>query len=66
MVETLWARSTLLEPPFVLYIGKTWSNYGPNIVKIKYDVMKIPHYIWDLHLSMFKTIILPQEQMKCL
>ena len=39
MVVTLWARSNLLEPPFVLQMGKTWPSYGPNMVSLKSDVM---------------------------
>ena len=44
MVVTLWARLPLLEPPCVLKIGKTWQSYGPNMVQLKSDVMKITIY----------------------
>ena len=64
MLVILWARLPLLEPPFVLYVGKTWPTYGPNMVHLKSDDMKITCYIWDLILAMFETNILPQEQTK--
>ena len=66
MVATLWAMLPLLEPPFVLHIGKAWPSYGPNMVHLESDVMKITYYIWDQHLARFKTRILPQEQTKLL
>ena len=64
MVVTLWARSPLLEPPFVLEISKTLPYYGPNMVNLNSDVLKIAYHIWDQNLFMFKTSILPQEQTK--
>ena len=64
MVVTLCARYPLLEPFLVLQIGKTWPLYGPNMVHLKSDVMKIAYYIQDQHLAMFKTSILPKEQTK--
>ena len=64
MVVTLWARLPLLEPPCVLKIGKTWQSYGPNMVQLKSDVMKITYYIQDQHLVRFKSSILHQEQTK--
>ena len=64
MVVTLRARWPLLCPPFFLYIGKTWTSNGPNMVQL--NVMKITYYIQDQHLAMFKTSIFPQEQTKLL
>ena len=61
MVVTLWARLPLLKPPFVLQICKTCPSYGPNMVNFKSDVIKISYYIWDQHLAMFKTSMLPQD-----
>ena len=64
MVVTLCARYHLLESFLVLQIGKTWPLYGPNMVHLKSDVMKIAYYIQDQHLTMFKTSIFSQEQKK--
>ena len=64
MMVTLWARLPLLEPPFVLRIAKTWPSNGPNMGHSKSDFMKIAYKIWDQHLAMFKTSILPQELTK--
>ena len=62
MLVPLWARLPLCEPTFVLQIGKTLPSYGPNMVPLKSDVMKITCYIRDQHLVMFKTSILQEEQ----
>ena len=51
MVVTLWARLPLLEPPFVLSNGKSWPSYGPTLVQLKSDVMKLTYYIRDQHLA---------------
>ena len=64
LMVTLGARLPLLGPPFVLYIGKTWPSYGPNMVHLKSDIMKITYFIQNQHLAMFKTSILPQVQTK--
>ena len=53
MVVTLWARLPLLEPPFVLSNGKSWPSYGPTLVQLKSDVMKLTYYIQDQNLAMF-------------
>ena len=64
MVVTLRTTSPLFEPPFVPKISKTWPSYGPNMVHLNSDVMKITYHIWDQHLAMFKPSIFPQEQRK--
>ena len=35
----LGARWPLLCPPFVLYIGKTWTSHGPNLVQLTFQVI---------------------------
>ena len=55
MVVTLRTTSPLFEPPFVPKISKTWPSYGPNMVHLNSDVMKITYHIWDQHLARFKT-----------
>ena len=64
MRVTLLARLPLLEPPFVLYIGKSWPSHDPNMVHLKSNVMKITYYIWDKHLTIFETSILLEERTK--
>ena len=64
MKVSLWVKSPLLEPNFVLQIGKTGPSYGPKMVHWKSNVMKISYYRWERHLAMVKTSIFPQEKPK--
>ena len=64
MVVALWARLPLIDLPFILQISKSRPSYGPNMVHLKSDIMKITYYIQNQHLAMFKTSILPQVQTK--
>ena len=36
-------------------------TYGPKMVQLTSDIMKITNYVRDQHLAMFETSILPQE-----
>ena len=43
-VVTLGARWPLLSPPFVLYIGKTWTSHGPNMVQFNFQVISAKNF----------------------
>ena len=54
--------------PWALFYVSNWQNLalGLSMVHLKSDVRKITYCIWEQHLAMYKTSILPPEHMKIL
>ena len=52
--------------PWAPFCPLNWKCYGPNMVQLKSDVTKITYCIWEQHVAMYKTSILPPEHMKIL
>ena len=52
--------------PYCPLNGQNLTILGSIKVHLKTDVMKITNQLWDQHLALFKTSIMPQDQTKWL